>query len=88
MPPIALVGAALSVLLGFSFCGGGFDVLVYDAYPGSAVKAVDLVRSALNDLKAQGLVFDGSPDVSLPQKPTFQLEDAPQAVEYVQEKRA
>ena len=87
MPPIALVGAGvIGSSWSFVFARAGFDVLVYDAHPGSAAKAVDFVRSALTDLKAQGLASTESPDAILARiKPTLQLEDALQAVEYVQE---
>ena len=60
MPPIALVGAGvIGSSWSFVFARAGFDVLVYDAHPGSAAKAVDFVRSALTDLESARPCFDG-----------------------------
>ncbi|MFZ2104674.1 MAG: 3-hydroxyacyl-CoA dehydrogenase [Roseiarcus sp.] len=70
----------------FVFARAGLDVFVHDAVPGSAVKALDFVRTALSDLEAQGLASTESPDAILARiKPTSRLEDALEAADYVQE---
>jgi 3-hydroxyacyl-CoA dehydrogenase len=68
------------------FARAGFDVSVYDAIAGSAAKAVDFVRSALDDLEALGLASSESPDAVLARiKPTSRLEEVLEAADYVQE---
>ena len=87
MTRIALVGAGvIGSSWSFVFARAGLDVFVHDAVPGSAVKALDFVRSALSDLEAQGLASTESPDAILARiKPTSRLEDALEAADYVQE---
>jgi L-gulonate 3-dehydrogenase len=56
---VAIIGSGL---VGRSwaavFAGGGFDVALYDAAPGVADQAHDLVSDALEELSAHGLVKD------------------------------
>ena len=56
---VAIIGSGL---IGRSwamvFAGGGFDVALYDAAPGIAERACDLVSAALEELSAHGLVRD------------------------------
>ena len=87
MTRIALVGAGvIGRSWSFVFARAGLDVFVHDAVPGSAVKALDFVRSALSDLEAQGLASTESPDAILARiKLTSRLEDALEAADYVQE---
>ena len=87
MTGIALVGAGvIGSSWSFVFARAGLDVFVHDAVPGSAVKALDFVRTALSDLEAQGLASTESPDAILARiKPTSRLEDALEAADYVQE---
>ena len=87
MTRIALVGAGvIGSSWSFVFARAGLDDFVHDAVPGSAVKALDFVRSALSDLEAQGLASTESPDAILARiKPTSRLEDALEAADYVQE---
>jgi L-gulonate 3-dehydrogenase len=87
MARIALIGAGV---VGSSwslvFARAGFELAIYDADPANAARVPDLVRTALVNLEAQGLVAPGSADtIAARVRPAKSIEDALAGVDYVQE---
>jgi L-gulonate 3-dehydrogenase len=75
-----LVGRSWAVV----FAGGGFDVTLYDAAPGVADRAHDLVSEALEELSAHGLVKDAKAAAARLRAATS-LSDALDGAGFVQE---
>jgi L-gulonate 3-dehydrogenase len=75
-----LVGRSWAVV----FAGGGFDVALYDAAPGVADRALDLVSEALEELSAHGLVKDAEAAAARVRAATS-LSDALDGASFVQE---
>jgi len=75
-----LVGRSWAVV----FAGGGFDVALYDAAPGVAEQAHDLVSEALEELSAHGLVKDAKAAAARLRAATS-LSDALDGASFVQE---
>ena len=68
------------------FSRAGFDVSIYDASPAAQQDTLTFVRSALTDLRAQGLAGDDPLDVVMSRLTTStSLEEALAGVDYVQE---
>jgi len=87
MTRVALVGSGV---VGSSwslvFARGGLDVVVYDRDPASAMRAIDYVRSALDDPEVLKLGLGDDPETILSRlKIVSTLEEALAGADYVQE---
>ena len=87
MKRVALVGSGV---VGSSwslvFARAGLDVVVYDRDPASAMRAIDYVRSALDDPEVLKLGLGGDPQTILSRlKIVSSLEEALAGADYIQE---